>query len=141
MDIATTWDEQAGVGDWAIRTAGLSAQDDLYTAVLISLFTDAEAGDDDLIPDGTSDPRGWWAEPIGSKLWLMVRKKATPALLAIAKTYCEEALAWIVEDGVAASIEILTEFTRPGLLGIEVILRRSDGTRRALRFSRLWENI
>lgn len=139
MDIQTTWDEQAGVGDWAIASAGISPLDDLYTAVLISLFTDAEAGEDDQIPDGSNDPRGWWGGPIGSKLWLLTRMKATPSLLAIAKGYCEEALAWLVDDGIAASIEVQTEFTLPGMLGIEVIVRRRDGTRRALRFSRLWE--
>ena len=55
---------------------------DLQTAILISLFTDAQASPDDMIQDGSGDPRGWWGDlgsskPIGSKLWLLGRAKQT----------------------------------------------------------------
>lgn len=169
-DIATCWNTTAGVGDFTLSLAqqilwtdedgnsvvdelgkpvsavftpgsGLLVGDELLTAVLISLFTDAQADGDDLIPDGSDDPRGWWAGGIGSKIWLRLRSRATPLVLAQVKNDIEQALAWLIEDGVVTAIEVLTEWTRPRLLGARVVLRRSDGTRRALQFSRLWETI
>lgn len=167
-DIATRWDVASGLADWGVSVpnqiiwtdengnsvtddhgqpvsasfrpgAGLEWGDDLLTAVLISLFTDAEAGPDDPVTDASADPRGWWGGAIGSKIWLRLRSKATPVVLALVKSDIEQALAWLVEDGVVATIDVTTEWTSPGLLGALVLLRRSDGTRRALAFSRLWE--
>lgn len=169
-DIATVWNVGAGAGDWqisvpsaliwtdelgnsildelghpidAIFTAGegLIAGPDLVTAVLISLFTDATADPDDVIPDGSGDPRGWWAGPIGSKLWLRARSKQTDVVLALVKSDIEQALAWMVEDQVVARVDVATEWSRPGMLGAQVTLRRADGARAAIKFSRLWENI
>lgn len=168
-DIATTWDVGRGTADWRRSLPeqltwtdevgnsiidengspvssqftpgeGLAIGDDLLTAVLISLFTDAQAGDDDAIQDGSGDPRGWWAGPIGSKIWLRVRSKATLLTLALVKNDVAQALAWLIEDDVVAAIDVDTEWTRPGLLGTRVIIRRNDGTRRALAFGRVWEN-
>lgn len=141
-DIATVWQVDAGAGDWVAADAGdLFAGDELLTAVLISLFTDAEAGPDDEAPDRSGDPRGWWAGPIGSRLWLRMRSKQVDVTLALAKANIADALAWLIEDGVAAAIDVTTEWTRPGMLGAEVVIRRTDGTRAAVRFSSLWESI
>lgn len=167
-DVSTIWSAPLGVGDWelslpdfivwtdeagnaivdqngqpvsAIFTAGdgLTIGDELFTAVLISLFTDAEASPDDAIPDGTDDPRGWWGGPIGSKIWLRVRAKVTALTLALVKSDIEDALAWMIEDNVVASIDVTTEWTRPSLLGARVIIKRTDGLTRALAFTRIWE--
>jgi len=166
----TLWDSVTGSGDWVldpgsssiwtdengdsivdefgqpvnsvfVAGGGLVSGGDLVTAVLISLFTDAAAEDDDKIPDGSSDPRGWWAGDIGSKIWLRARDKPTPTLLALIKNDCERALAWLIEDEVLASITVETEFTRPTMLGVRILLLRHDGARIALKFSRLWESI
>lgn len=168
-DIATTWDAGRGLSDWRrslpqqvvwtdeagnsivdqdgrpVSTQftpgdGLALGDDLLTAVLISLFTDAEADTDDAILDGSGDPRGWWAGAIGSKIWLRARSKATPLVLALVKNDIERALAWLIEDDVAAAVSVETEWTRTGLLGARVVISRNDGTRRALAFGRVWEN-
>ncbi len=168
-DIATSWDVGSGTGDWTISAPaqllwtdengntivdedgqavsvqfssgqGLVSGADLQTAVLISLFTDAVADEDDVIPDGSADPRGWWAGPIGSKLWLRTRSKALPALPALVKRDIEQALEWLLIDGVVAAVDVATEWTTPKMLGATVTFRRSDGARSALRFGRLWEN-
>ncbi len=170
MDILTGWNASTGYGDWTITPAStslwvddagspivddlgqpidaisdpstaLSHSGDLITAVLISLFTDAAASPDDIIPDGTADRRGWWGGDIGSKLWLRMRSKATPLVLAQVKNDIEQALAWMVSDGVASQITVITEFTKPGTLGAQVTISRNNAPNFALRFSRLWENI
>jgi phage gp46-like protein len=168
-DIVTAWDSSNGLGDWLLSASnsviwtdetgrsvldetgqpidsiftagqGLLAGDDLMTSVLISIFTDAVADIDDAIPDGSNDPRGWWGGPIGSKLWLRMRSKATPTTLALVKRDLEDALAWLIGDGVAAAIDVSTTWVRSGVLGAIVQIRRNDGTRRALAFARVWEN-
>lgn len=122
-------------------TTGLRADQDLQTAVLISLFTDAQADADDVIPDGTSDPRGWWAGSIGSKLWLRARSKATEDLPALIQNDIQTALQWLIEDDVAASVDVLAEYRDAKTIAAQVTVNRRDGTRIAVGFSRVWEKI
>jgi phage gp46-like protein len=122
--------------------AGLLADLDLQTAVLISIFTDAVADPDDQILDGSGDPRGWWGDSsIGSKLWLRLRAKQTPQTLLLVKADITAALAWLIEDGVAAAVDIVTEWTRPGFLGCQVTVRRQDGSSVATAFDWAWKDL
>jgi phage gp46-like protein len=113
-DIALVWDPLLARADIAVAKGDLVADAGLRTAVLISLFTDALARPDDDIPDGTDDRRGWWgdtpiegeaADPIGSRLWLLVRAKRTEETRRRAEAYARDALAWMVADGVAAAVD------------------------------------
>ena len=175
-DISSIWSPSLGVGDWYFQVAetglitdelGASILDqlgqalddglfsgsgdlvvgnDLGTAILISLFTDAEAGDDDVIPDGSGDPRGWWGDlgedyKIGSKLWLLSRSKQTSTVLALAKLYIEQALQWLIDDGIAASVAVTTEFSKPGFLGALVQIYRANGTDASVRFDWAWQEL
>ncbi len=142
-DIATVWSGPLnGSGDWQIAGADLLAGDDLETAVLISLFSDRVALPDDVIPDGTSDPRGWWADdpahPIGSRLWLLARAKQTAETLASAEDYIVEALQWMIDDGVVAAVDVVVQWVRARTLGAQITLRRVDGTTRPLNFAWAW---
>ncbi|MDR3513789.1 MAG: phage GP46 family protein [Caulobacteraceae bacterium] len=133
-DIQTTWDPLNGRGDWTFSAPDLVSGGDLVNAVLISLFTDRTAQADDTIPDGTTDPRGWWGDlgasrPIGSRLWLLMRAKASDKTLALARNMITEALRWLIDDGVVARIDVVVEWTRPSLLGAEITLFQRDGTR------------
>lgn len=141
-DITTAWSPALGRGDWVQLGAQLQSGNDLSTAVLISLFTDRIAHVDDIIPDGTTDPRGWWADdpayPIGSRLWLLTRAKQTSETLARAQDYIAEALQWLIDDGVVARFGITVEWTRSGQLGARVTAYRSDGSTTALNFASVW---
>lgn len=68
-------------------------------------------------------------DKLGSRLWLLRRAKESPDTLARARHYAEEALAWLVADGAARSIETEAEWVRPGLLGLRVVILRADGSR------------
>ncbi|WP_052702418.1 phage GP46 family protein [Marinomonas sp. S3726] len=77
----------------------------LNNAINISLFTDARADDDDSIPDGTNDKRGYWGDidleddqSLGSKLWLLKRSKLTHETLNLMNDYITEAVEWLVVD-------------------------------------------
>lgn len=137
-------------GDHAIDAKGDLATDaELAAAVIVSLFTDARALPDDILPDGSGDRRGWWGDTrppvsgdaIGSRLWLLAREKQLSSVLARAKTYAEEALAWLIEDGVAAKVQVETSWLkdRSGWLAIAVSVERPDKT--MVRFEHLWRTV
>ncbi len=142
-DISTVWaGPMQASGDWQIAAPDLLSGNDLQTAVLISLFSDRVAQPDDVIPDGTADPRGWWADdpqyPIGSRLWLLSRSKQTSETLAAAQDYIVEALQWLIDDGVVAAVDVLVQWARPSMLSAQINVRRTDGITQALNFAWAW---
>jgi phage gp46-like protein len=136
-DILTTWNPDELYGDWLIDPPALAVGGDLETAVLLSLFTDARAADDDRLPGMKEDRRGWWAAPMGSRLWLLAREVATNEVRLRAQDYCRDALQWMIEDGVADQIEVTAEYAAPPdqrRLEIEVVIYRNGN----LIFARRW---
>ena len=142
-DITIIWNAATQSGDFAISGADLLAGNDLATAVLISLLSDRVVLPDDRIPDGTDDPRGWWGDdaayPIGSRLWLLARSKQTASVLGDARDYMVEALQWLIDDGVATSVDVYVEWTRAGMLGAQISVNRTDGTNIAMNFAFAWK--
>lgn len=146
-DLALHWFNADFGADLALATGALATDDGLRTAFLISLFTDARARPDDVLPQG-EDPCGWWGDAYsakpddqtGSRLWLLSREKKTPAVLIRARDYAREALAWAIEDGICATIDVVTEvFGRDGLaIGITATRARGEA---AQRFDFVWENV
>lgn len=135
-----------GTGDWLLAGASLAVDDGLESAIVISLFTDRRANEDDLIPGGT-DRRGWWGDTfsevegdkIGSRLWLLSREKQEREVLERAKQYSEEALAWLVEDGIARAITVTASIVRDGLLGLQIEVARSGRSVSKYRFESFWK--
>lgn len=118
----------APVFDIALGAYDVATDDGLRTSVQLSLFLDRRAEDDDAVED--DDRRGWHADPRrGSRLWLLARAKETPDTLARAKTYTEEALAWLVEDGVARSVTVEAEWIGRGRIGLRVTIERAQDGR------------
>ena len=142
-DIRTVWD--ATRGDWTVSGAQLTSGNDLLTAITISLFTDRVSADDDAIPDGSGDPRGWWADdpgvPIGSRLWLIARAKRTQATLALAQGYIQEALQWMLDDGVVAKFDILVEWLSGSQLSAQITAKKIDGNVVASNFQWAWQQV
>lgn len=135
--------------DYAIGALGLTTEDGLETAVILSLFTDRLAEPGDTIPDGTTDRRGWWADvfadmpadKIGSRLWLLYREKQTLAVVNRAREYAQEALAWLVDDGIAKSVQVTASIVRTGVLGLGVEVTRPDKTVSQYRFESFWKSV
>lgn len=141
-NVSIIWDTSNSFGDFVVGQNGLQPGGMLQSAVLVSLFTDRRARPDDRI--GADDPRGWWgdsyaAQPIGCRLWLLLRSKRTTETLRRAKDYILESLQWLLDDGVAARVDVLTEWTRPGLLGAQITISQRDGTTLALAYDFAWE--
>ncbi|SHJ69368.1 Mu-like prophage protein gp46 [Roseomonas rosea] len=146
-DFAIVWDAERTQGDWQFTANGeLLTAPALETAVMISLFTDARAADDDKLPAGSTDRRGWWGntvdqQPIGSRLWLLRRAKREPETLRRARRYIEEALAWLVEDEVAARVEVEPVWSTPTGMAASIIIHQGEGLQAALRAEWAWQGI
>jgi phage gp46-like protein len=146
MDVSALWNVAEGRADWALVGPDLQQDPGLVTAVILSLFTDARADSDDVIPDGSGDRRGWWGDtgkdrPIGSKLWLLERRKATPQTLLDAKSYAAEALAWLITDGVAVAVDVAAAWVRANVLGLVVTVSEPDGRKSVFNFESAWAGL
>lgn len=99
-----------------IRKDATASLDLLTRAVVISLFTWRRAERDDRTPQ----PYGWWGDTwpavqndrIGSRLYLLKRRKLTNKTPQDAREYMQQALAWMTDDGVAARIDVTSETHR-----------------------------
>jgi len=148
-DVYLLWDNANAGGDWSLADGDLQTGQDLETACLVSLFTDKLATPDFVPTDGSSDRRGWWADPyldqpLGSNLWQLERAKKTRDTLGLAKRYAEDALAWLVTDGVASDIAVNTSWLGGGgstLLGIGIAIVRPDGSLTRFLFGWAWAGL
>lgn len=130
-DIALQWDTANDHADWVLSGSALLTGNDLESAIIISLFSDRVAAVGDVIPDGTNDPRGWWADDavlIGSRLWLLRRSKQIPETLQKAYDYIAEALEWLIDDQVVAQFDINVQWVRASFLGAQLTAYKRDGT-------------
>lgn len=132
------------------READLSyfASDPLPRAVVNSLFSWARADEGDDRPNDSW--QGWWGDTFadnsgdrfGSKLWLLTRRKLTQETLRLAEQYAEEALQWLIDDGVASRVEVEAELQAPERLNMLVtVFKRPDERADSLRFEDVWEDL
>jgi phage gp46-like protein len=127
-----------------VENGDLAKDEGLETAVLISIFTDKRISDDEL-PTGETSKRGWWGDvfpnvdqdQIGSRLWLLERVKRTAETLRKSEDYIKEALNWLIEDGVAASIEVTSSYDENNQLVAALTVIKPGG--RQSRFQMLWD--
>lgn len=147
-DVALFWDAEAFTADLGIAAGDLDTDSGLAGAILLSLFTDARARPDDVLPYEGADRRGWWGDVaadeaddrMGSRLWLLSREKLTTTVLARAREYALEAVAWLLRDGVASTVDVTTEVGAPGVMGIAVYVTRPGGPARQ-RYDFVWKGL
>lgn len=147
-DIATIQLDASGRFDWLLDGPSLAQDDGLVTAVIHSLFCDARALDDDELPPGETDRRGWPGDALvlpqgdhyGSRLWLLRRSKQTQQTLNRAREYALEALRWMREDGVADRIEVEALIVRSGVLGLNVTIYAPTQRELRLQFANFWSS-
>lgn len=146
-DFRLDWTGRRLAGDLVRDGARFAEDGGLETAVLLSLFTDRRAGDDDELPDGSRDRRGYWGDGIsevegdryGSRLWLLRRAKLTNETVNRAREYVLEALEWMREDGVASEIRVVVEIGGRDRLDIGVEIDRA--VEEPVRFEFQWSRI
>lgn len=146
-DLKIIWDDDLTQGDIEFKDEDFINEFGLETAIILSLFLDRRADDDDELDD-IKDKRGWWGDEleeddqIGSKLWLLDRAKTTQETLNSAREFVEDSLQWLIDDGVAADVNV--ETTREGtqempILVISAEIYKNDGTTEVYEFDDLWD--
>ncbi len=115
--------ETLGPADATVSGNDLETELGLENCVLISLGTNARAGAGDKLPEENINRDGFWGSELlgfnlGSKSWLLGRSKITPEVVALAEQYENDALKWMVNDGIVSAVE--TTAVRAGVRQISV---------------------
>lgn len=144
-DIAIDYKSQIKEYDISILNGDLKECDDLDSAVIISLFTWARAAAGEV--DENAPRFGWFGDKIdadstdstGSKLYLLKRKKITNQTIMDAREYIEQALRWMIEDGVATEIKAEVERNASDVNRVDALVQIVRGDRsRTMKFNDLW---
>lgn len=143
-DLRLTWGD--GLIDASIEDDDLAVDLGLRTSVLLSLFIDRRAEDDDALPGEDEDRRGWWGDELaaqggdlmGSRLWLLDRSKRQADVVQRAEEMVREALAWMIEDRVAEKLDVDVEATGQELR-LAITAHRPKAEPVTFRFSHVWE--
>jgi phage gp46-like protein len=146
-DVALVWTPASGDADLVVEDDDLEADAGLHTALLLSLFTDRRAEDDDELPSEGGDRRGWWADELsevdgdlfGSRLWLLDRSARRVDVIPLAEDAAREAVAWLVDDGVVERIDVTAELGGQLDLGLLVTVYRPAAGPTTFRFAHVWE--
>lgn len=123
---------------------GMGLRQALPRAVIISLFTWGRARADDELP-GT-ERMGWWGDSfpaeandrIGSRLWLLARAKIVTHTVQRTKEYAQEALAWLVTDGVASEVTVEAERVGLSQISLRCVIVLGSGPGLDIRFNDAW---
>lgn len=125
--------EQGDVGPAVIRITDTDLHRDpgLETAILISLFTEARAREQDELPLGTTFRSGYWGSmlerrEIGSRLWLLRRSTISETMLRHVEQYCKDALQWMIDDGLASSVVAVASKAGGGRVNFMVTINRPE---------------
>lgn len=144
-DIAIEYKSQIKEYDISILNGDLKECDDLDSAVIISLFTWARASAGEV--DENAPRFGWFGDKIdadntdstGSKLYLLKRKKITNQTIMDSREYIEQALQWMIEDGVATEIKAEVERNASDVNRVDALVQIVRGDRsRTMKFNDLW---
>lgn len=143
MDIVLDFQRDLLFSDIEMNPPDLKVNQDLKSAVIISLFTNRLADKDQVEPG--QDRQGWWGDTykgsrIGSRLWLLRRSKQLSTVANQARDYCYEALQWLIEDKIAQSLTVRTEIIAMYTLGIEIKIYRPKDIQN-YKFSYVWSQI
>lgn len=104
-----------------LLTFALRLEDTLQTAIILSLFTNARARADDVLPLHSTERSGWVGDEFqgndfeagdawGSRLWLYYTGKATGNVLEAARFAAQESLEWMLRDGVASRVDVMAQW-------------------------------
>jgi len=130
-----------------LKDGDLERDEGLETAVSISLFSDQRITDEEL-PQGEESKKGWWGDmfpdidrdQIGSKIWTLARSKRTLETLRRTEDYAKEALAWLIEDGIASTVSAVASFegdVSAGKWRLDVSITKPNGTQS--KYQVLWD--
>jgi phage gp46-like protein len=135
MDLALTYNPALQAFDIALDGTDLAFERTLASAILTSLFCDRQVEPYEV--DAGEDRRGWWADAYaavpfktGSRLWLLERCKRLPSNVKRCEQYCQEALDWLVRDGLAQAVTVTAFAAKEGWLAAIIKVDLPQGSRK-----------
>lgn len=141
-DAILTIDPVTGFYDFTLDETGDIATDEFFdTAILYSIFGERRASSDEMVEPQLR--RGWIGNgpdfENGSKLWLYSQARVTRSVLNSVQDEAEICLQWLVNDGLAVSVDRAVAQLSKGRVILTVTIRRSRD--KVIRRSyTLWEN-
>jgi phage gp46-like protein len=152
MDIALALSPDGTTTDLAIANGDLALDGTLMTPILIMLQSDMLAGPDDVIPDGSTNRRGWWGDAylpplpdgtpyfLGSKLWLYTRCTATNENALLIQEAAQNALNPLIAYGIAEDVAVSTQWIDEQSLALNIAVAQSTQNGNALTtYSLIWK--
>lgn len=155
-DIGIVWSNETGKGEWHIENGDIATDHAIYSAVMVSLFSDrvaplepSQSEKNAAIGKIDGDRRGWWGdmlctEPIGSRLWQLTRavKADQNSITTSAQDMIYEALAWMVEDGLVDGLNVEVKWAGSGRLNFSIDLKEpKQNSPKTFLFSWAWEGL
>lgn len=151
-DYALAWDNDTGLVDMVLdldTADDIVADEGMQTAVILSIFPSARAAEDDDLPAGDGDRRGYWAtefaevagDELGSLRWLLVRSKSLLSVPVRLKEIDEAALQWMIDDGVVSTVDVTVTIEKrvDGDRVVEVVNLGREGLEDVtFRFDHVW---
>jgi len=135
--------ETNGIYDIVIDSVGdIQSKDFFDTAILMSLFCERRASSSEMPTSRLR--RGWVGNEstpgfeIGSKLWLFEQSRLTRSVLNGLGSVAKEGLNWMVEDGIASSVDA-SALLQDGVVKLNITITRPNSTV-VNRYYDLWEN-
>lgn len=149
-DIKLLWNEEKQECDIDLETINngkeiidVDSGDDLITAILISLLSNASAESD---WSYSLDKYGWCCDsdierPVGSLLWQLSYQPVqnNETYIAMSNGYIQEALSWLIEDNICKDVSVESSIvgdTGKSLL-INVTVVKADDS--VLQYSYIWK--
>lgn len=127
------------------KSYDLILESGLDTTFFLSVYTEARASNDDILPTENGDKRGWWGDEIlgiqtGSKAWLFSeRGKLTTFDIESIRTEMINAVeSQMVNTGLIDSIDISHTRTSNGV-NWNVAMYRDTSTNVFLQYNQLWD--
>lgn len=127
--------------DWT-DSGDISTAETLDTAILLSIFEEARAAASEIV-----DPiqrRGWIGNETtpdfeqGSKAWEFYQERITGSILADLGSAIRNALQWMIDFNIAASVIVKQPFLKNGKVCVNIDFSRDGSTVESLFFE-LWD--
>jgi phage gp46-like protein len=133
-----------GIFDIPISGTEFESVSGVETAILVTVFTEARS-DSDTIPDAFNR-RGWVGNlltleegyELGSLLWTLSQARLTQNTLNTASDTVKKALNWMIEDGIADTIEVDTVVVSNRTANINIDLFKDLNM--VGRYTTVWNN-
>lgn len=137
--------------DIEIESGDFKQANYLETAVLVSLFSNRRATDDELntYARGIAKPElneGLWIDTYrsgiqyGSGFWLLARENKKQETLSRFESYSKEALKWVIDDGVAKFVDTEASFSGDQVY-LVITITKENGEQFVATFDFAWNEL